>query len=48
MTIPLRSQPDPFLRFGQFKTPGSEEATQAIHAFDYVQFSTVTNQLLLE
>lgn len=36
------------LRFGLFKAPMSEEAWQAIHVFDYINFTTVTNQLLLE
>lgn len=36
------------LRIGKFKTPGSEEALQAIHVFDYVNFTNVTNGLLLE
>jgi hypothetical protein len=35
-------------RVGLFKYPGSEEGLQAIHVFDYVNFTTVTNQLLLE
>ena len=33
---------------GLFKTPGAEEGLQAIHVFDYINFTTVTNQLLLE
>jgi hypothetical protein len=36
------------IRVGLFKTPGAEEALQAIHVFDYINFTTVTNQLLLE
>jgi len=36
------------VRIGQFKTPGSEEGLQAIHVFDYINFSNVTNGLLLE
>ena len=36
------------LRMGLFKTPGAEEGLQAIHVFDYINFTTVTNQLLLE
>jgi hypothetical protein len=36
------------LRVGQFKTPGAEEGLQAIHVFDYVNFTNVTNGLLLE
>ena len=36
------------VRVGQFKYPGSEEGLQAIHVFDYINFTNVTNQLLLE
>ena len=36
------------IRAGQFKTPGAEEGLQAIHVFDYVNFTNVTNGLLLE
>lgn len=36
------------IRIGQFKTPGSEEGLQAIHVFDYVNFTGATNGLLLE
>jgi hypothetical protein len=36
------------VRAGLFKTPGAEEGLQAIHVFDYVNFTNVTNQLLLE
>ncbi len=36
------------IRIGQFKTPGSEEGLQAIHVFDYINFSNATNGLLLE
>jgi len=36
------------IRTGMFKTPGAEEALQAIHVFDYINFTSVTNQLLLE
>jgi len=36
------------LRMGLFKYPGAEEALQAIHVFDYINFTSVTNQLLLE
>ncbi len=36
------------IRVGLFKYPGAEEGLQAIHVFDYVNFTTVTNQLLLE
>lgn len=36
------------VRVGQFKTPGSEEGLQAIHVFDYVNFTNMSNTLLLE
>ncbi len=36
------------VRIGQFKTPGSEEGLQAIHVFDYINFTNGANQLLLE
>lgn len=36
------------IRVGQFKTPGSEEGLQAIHVFDYINFTGAVNGLLLE
>ena len=36
------------IRAGLFKTPGAEEGLQAIHVFDYINFTAVSNQLLLE
>ncbi|MCW8955964.1 MAG: OprO/OprP family phosphate-selective porin, partial [Gammaproteobacteria bacterium] len=36
------------IRLGLFKTPGVEEGLQAIHVFDYINFSQVTNQAMLE
>lgn len=36
------------IRLGLFKTPGFEEGLQAIHVFDYINFTTVANQLMLE
>lgn len=36
------------IRAGLFKTPGAEEGLQAIQVFDYVNFTSVTNQMLLE
>lgn len=36
------------VRVGQFKYPGSEEGLQAIHVFDYINFTNVTDQMLLE
>jgi len=35
-------------RVGQFKTPGAEEGLMAIHVFNYVNFTNVTNGVLLE
>ncbi len=36
------------VRAGLFKYPGSEEGLQAIHVFDYINFTWVTAQMLLE
>lgn len=36
------------IRIGQFKYPGSEEGLQAIHVADYINFTNVTNQMMLE
>ncbi|HEY9200645.1 MAG TPA: porin [Gammaproteobacteria bacterium] len=36
------------LRMGLFKTPSFEEGLQAIHVFDYINFTSVGNQLMLE
>ena len=36
------------IRAGLFKYPGSEEGLQAIHVFDYINFTWVTAQMLLE
>jgi hypothetical protein len=36
------------VRAGLFKYPGSEEGLQAIHVFDYINFTWVTNLMLLE
>lgn len=36
------------IRLGLFKTPGVEEGLQAIHVFDYINFTQVTNQAMLE
>jgi hypothetical protein len=35
-------------RVGLFKYPGAEEGLQAIHVFDYINFTWVTQQMLLE
>ena len=47
-SITLNHIPGARIRAGLFKTPGPEEALQAIHVFDWVNFSEVTNQLMLE
>ena len=47
-SITLNHLPGARVRVGLFKTPGAEEHLQAIHVFDYVNFTEVTNQLLLE
>jgi hypothetical protein len=47
-SITLNQIPGARIRLGLFKTPGPEEGLQAIHVFDYINFSTVTNQLMLE
>jgi hypothetical protein len=36
------------VRFGQFKTPGSEDGLQAIHVHNYTSFSLAADGLLLE
>ena len=36
------------IRAGLFKYPGSEEGMQALAAMDYINFSTVGNQMMLE
>lgn len=47
-SITLNHIPGARIRVGLFKTPGPEESLQAIHVFDWVNFSEVTNQLMLE
>ncbi|HHO59371.1 MAG TPA: porin [Thiotrichales bacterium] len=47
-SITLSYIPGARIRAGLFKTPGAEEGLQAIHVFDYINFTTVTNQLMLE
>jgi hypothetical protein len=47
-SITLNHIPGARIRMGQFKYPGAEEGLQAIHVFDYINFTSVTNQLLLE
>ena len=36
------------IRAGLFKYPGAEEGMQAIHVFDYINFTWVTGQMMLE
>jgi hypothetical protein len=47
-SVTLNHIPGARIRAGLFKTPGAEEGLQAIHVFDYINFTTVTNQMLLE
>ena len=47
-SVTLNHIPGARVRAGLFKTPGSEEALQAIHVFDYINFTEATNGLLLE
>lgn len=47
-SITLNHIPGARIRAGLFKTPGAEEALQAIHVFDYINFTEATNGLLLE
>lgn len=47
-SITLNQIPGMRIRMGTFKTPGPEEGLQAIHVFDYINFTTVMNQLMLE
>lgn len=47
-SVTLNYIPGVRIRTGLFKYPGSEEGLQAIHVFDYINFSNVTDQLLLE
>ncbi len=47
-SVTLNHIPGARIRAGTFKTPGAEEGLQAIHVFDYVNFTNVTNGLLLE
>lgn len=47
-SITINRVPGARVRMGLFKTPGSEEGLQAIHVFDYINFTSAGNQLLLE
>lgn len=47
-SVTLNHMPFARIRVGLFKYPGAEESLQAIHVSDYINFTTVTNQLMLE
>ncbi|NOY15350.1 MAG: porin [Gammaproteobacteria bacterium] len=47
-SITLNHIPGARIRTGLFKYPGAEEGLQAIHVFDWVNFTDVSNQMLLE
>ena len=47
-SVTLNYIPHARVRVGQFKYPGEEEGLQAIHVFNYINFTSVTDQLLLE
>ena len=47
-SVTLSHIPGARVRVGQFKVPGAEEGLQAIHVFDYINFTNVTNQMVLE
>ncbi len=47
-SITLNHIPGARIRAGLFKTPGAEEGLQAIHVFDYINFTEATNALLNE
>jgi len=47
-SITLNHIPGARIRVGQFKTPTAEEGLQAIHVFNYVNFTNITNQMMLE
>lgn len=47
-SITINKIPGARVRVGLFKYPGAEEGLQAIHVFDYINFTAVSNQLLLE
>lgn len=47
-SITLKHIPGAMVRVGMFKTPGSEEGLQAVFVSPYIEFTTMTNQQLLE
>lgn len=47
-SVTLKHIPGAKVRAGMFKTPGSEEGLQAVFVSPYIEFTTMTNQQLLE
>jgi len=47
-SVTLNYIPHARIRVGQFKYPGAEEGLQAIHVFNYVNYTNITKQQLLE
>jgi hypothetical protein len=47
-SITLNHIPGARIRVGLFKTPGSEESFQGIPAFNYINFTSATDRLLVE
>lgn len=47
-SITLNHIPGARIRVGQFKTPGSEEGFQGVAVFNYINFTNMTDRLLLE
>ncbi len=47
-SITLNHIPGARIRVGLFKTPTAEEGLQAIHVFNYINFTNVSNQMMLE
>ncbi len=47
-SLTLNHIPGARIRIGQFKTPTAEEGLQAIHVFNYINFTNITNQMMLE
>jgi hypothetical protein len=47
-SVTLNHIPGARIRGGLFKYPGAEEGLQAIHVFDYINFTEATNALLQE
>ena len=47
-SVTLNHIPGARVRMGLFKTPGPEELLQAIPAMDYINFTDVSNQMMLE